>query len=360
MSTNIPSFGTVNSPLQSGGVYGIYPNPVNASDGSTSQVPVDRITFCEWRCNYFFWGCCCSLLGLLTFCFLIGLFIPAFGLLASAVAPSVVILLFIQNFYKDCVTQGQMTVSFLEAVLWMVPLIVWDIVWLITIQPLLGESGLCPTCVLGYFLNSYFVAGFCEELLKYCAVSRLQNSLLTPDYRCMMVYGACAGAGFATVENILYVISSDFATALTRAFTAVPLHCLTGSLIGLGLSKQRCLGIPCPFWKVILVPWLLHGTYDFVLTMGESADEFSTAAPFVWLFVYLGGLIYGRWEAMEFARACPLSTNIHAVITQGNPPIIGERRISQIGNSTNGVCDCCFMCACCCTSKRPESMQTNV
>lgn len=131
----------------------------------------------------------------------------------------------------------------------MIPLLIWDLIWILTVQPQLGDSGLCATCILSYFLNSYFVAGFCEELLKYLAIARLQNSLMAPDHRCLMIYGVCAGAGFATVENILYVFSSDFITAIMRAFTAVPLHCLTGFLIGLGLSRQKCLGVPTPFWK---------------------------------------------------------------------------------------------------------------
>jgi len=131
----------------------------------------------------------------------------------------------------------------------MIPLLIWDIIWLIIVQNHIRQHGLCTACVISYLLSSYFVAGFCEELLKYLVVARLQNSLLTPDFRCMMVYGVCAGAGFATIENIFYCLSSDFGTALSRAFTAVPLHCLTGSLIGLGLAREKHLGIPTPFWK---------------------------------------------------------------------------------------------------------------
>jgi len=116
----------------------------------------------------------------------------------------------------------------------------WDIFWLIAIQVHMGTVGICPTCILSYFLNSYFVAGFCEELLKYCVISRLQISLLAPDYRCLMVYGISAGAGFATMENILYVFGSNFTTSIFRAYTAVPLHCLTGALIGIVFYAYYC------------------------------------------------------------------------------------------------------------------------
>mmetsp|Transcript_4357 Transcript_4357/g.4474 ORF Transcript_4357/g.4474 Transcript_4357/m.4474 type:complete len:364 (+) Transcript_4357:222-1313(+) len=306
--------------------------------------------FCERRCCNYFWGCCCSLAGLLVVAFVIGLVIPAIGLIIAAVAPSVMILVFVNQYYKEQVTAGQMTVSFLEAILWMIPLIVWDILWIISVQAHLKDGGLCATCVISYLLNSYFVAGFCEELLKWCVISRLKNSILTSDHRALMVYGVCAGAGFATVENILYVLSSDFGTAIVRGFTAVPLHCLTGCILGLSLAREKCLGIQTPFWKVIFIPWLLHGSYDFILTMGANSREFAPASPFLWLFVYSLGLIYARYIAVEFSNACPTPHNIHLAIVQGDPPILGTHRIAQCGQGTDCVCECFLLCACCCKS----------
>ena len=66
----------------------------------------------------------------------------------------------------------------------------------------------------------------------------------------------------------------------------------------------------------MLVPWLLHGTYDFILTIGANSKEFGPASPAVWLLVYLGGLAYARKEAIEFYKACPLRCNIHTAIMQ--------------------------------------------
>ena len=59
---------------------------------------------------------------------------------------------------------------------------------------------------------------------------------------------------------------------------------------------------------------MLHGTYDFILTMGGESDAFASASVFVWLVVYIGGLVYARYEAIEFARACPAPVNIHSCI----------------------------------------------
>ena len=51
----------------------------------------------------------------------------------------------------------------------------------------------------------------------------------------MLVYGICAGAGFATLENLMYVAQFGLATG----FVSVPLHCTTGAIIGLNLANTR-------------------------------------------------------------------------------------------------------------------------
>ena len=64
----------------------------------------------------------------------------------------------------------------------------------------------------------------------------------------------------------------------------------------------------------MFVPWLLHGTYDFVLTMGANSAAFAPASPALWLLVYFCGLAYARRESLEFYKASPLPVNIHAAI----------------------------------------------
>jgi RsiW-degrading membrane proteinase PrsW (M82 family) len=70
-------------------------------------------------------------------------------------------------------------------------------------------------------------------------VARLTNSHLTKDWRAMLVYGVCAGAGFATLENLMYVAQFGLATGIVRGFVSVPLHCTTGAIIGLNLANKR-------------------------------------------------------------------------------------------------------------------------
>ena len=55
----------------------------------------------------------------------------------------------------------------------------------------------------------------------------------------MMIYGICSGAGFATLENLMYVFQFGVATGVVRGFVSVPLHCTTAAIIGLNLANKR-------------------------------------------------------------------------------------------------------------------------
>jgi len=59
------------------------------------------------------------------------------------------------------------------------------------------------------------------------------------DPRALVVYSCCAGAAFGTIEDVLYAFQYGVAPAVVRAFTAVPLHCATGLVIGTNLSERK-------------------------------------------------------------------------------------------------------------------------
>ena len=82
-----------------------------------------------------------------------------------------------------------------------------------------------------------------------------------------IVYGVSGAIGFATLENIFYVFERGFATGVSRAFLAVPLHAMTGVIIGYYMgrkkmdpeSKKHYMGTG------LIIAILFHGLYDFVL-----------------------------------------------------------------------------------------------
>lgn len=151
--------------------------------------------------------------------------------------------------------------------MWMIPLLLWDLIWVLGIDPYLRNNGLCALCIFAYFLQTYFFAGFCEEVVKFKVISRLSDSHLTVDWRSMMIYGICAGCGFALAENILYVLSFGYVTAIVRSFTSVPLHCCTGAIIGLQISRHKPLSPDCiPLTKgiIIIISGIILTLYYFI------------------------------------------------------------------------------------------------
>mmetsp|Transcript_12821 Transcript_12821/g.19295 ORF Transcript_12821/g.19295 Transcript_12821/m.19295 type:complete len:384 (-) Transcript_12821:242-1393(-) len=347
---------------------------MNNRQGSTladrPPVPIEPSSFCDWECTSYCLGCAFTIIIGLALGGAFLLAAPPLGLLIAAVTPGVVILALTRHYYKNQVTQGQMIVSFLETIMWMIPLLIWDLIWVLAIAPQLKDGGLCGLCILAYLIQHYFFAGFCEEVVKFKVISRITNSSLTEDWRSMMVYGICAGCGFATAENILYVFSYGYITAIVRAFLSVPLHCTTGAIIGLGIAKRRPIAPNCQalsevVFPILFVPWLVHGSFNFLLTIGENANSSLGILGFVGaVLFFVGGVAYARHLSFqvraEQASAGNGKIDIHQRILAGQPPVLGLPDIRQWGTRTNCVCSCCFMCQCCCKNHVPQDLEMNM
>ncbi len=82
------------------------------------------------------------------------------------------------------------------------------------------------------------------------------------------MYGASISLGFATVENILYLLGNGIEFAMGRALLPVSSHALFGVLMGyyLGKAKFNIGGSPVK-WICFsfITPFILHGFYDSIL-----------------------------------------------------------------------------------------------
>ena len=83
--------------------------------------------------------------------------------------------------------------------------------------------------------------------------------------------------GFAAFENIGYVFSYGFYNALGRAVTAVPSHCVFGIFMGYYYGVAKYCAVRKSWRKEsiyqflsLLVPLLMHGTYDFTAASAGS------------------------------------------------------------------------------------------
>lgn len=142
--------------------------------------------------------------------------------------------------------------------------------------------------LFGVFYISFIVAGLTEEYFKRRVV--LKNVYLNPVYNEKLdgiVYCVMSALGFATIENIMYVVfrfPDVESLGLYRAVLSVPAHMLFAVTMGYYLSLAKFAATPEQhrrfLSKSLTVPVILHGIFDFVL-MSEMGLLMLLFIPFV-------------------------------------------------------------------------------
>ncbi|MBQ6171722.1 MAG: PrsW family intramembrane metalloprotease [Clostridia bacterium] len=186
------------------------------------------------------------------------------------------------------------------------PLMLWSLVKAGIFSSLLA---LVAERVLGFFLNLtvpqnsvmynvilYFViVAFAEEGAKYFMLWR--HSWKSPEFNCQydgVVYAVFVSLGFALWENISYVMSYGFGTAIIRALTAIPGHACFGVFMGVfyGIAKKHDYvntRATSTLFRVmsIVVPALLHGAYDYIASVETSTWYFVGFVAVLFVISYI-------------------------------------------------------------------------
>ena len=170
-----------------------------------------------------------------------------------------------------------------------------------------------PLMTMGFFTNepstlaecmttSFFGAAIPEECAKLFMLWLLLRNNPEFDERFDgIVYAASIGLGFASFENVMYVLSAGmdwFSVSVTRAMLAVPGHFAFAVMMGYYYSVDHFYGEYAPKGtkaKIILVPVLLHGIYDtiaFASGLGTAISGILTLA-----------LLYFCFRLFKYTRA---------------------------------------------------------
>lgn len=153
-----------------------------------------------------------------------------------------------------------------------------------------------------YNIILYFgIVAFSEESSKYIMMKR--QTWKNPEFNCQydgVVYAVFVSLGFALWENISYVMMYGFGTAVIRAITAIPGHACFGVFMGIfyGIGKKmdyrnRTGASKLMRFFAVVVPALLHGTYDYIATM-ESQDGNGYFLVFVVIMFAFSFFMIGR------------------------------------------------------------------
>lgn len=168
------------------------------------------------------------------------------------------------------------------------------------------------------FTFAFVVVAFSEELVKYIF---LRYYIYPNKEFCEpmdgIVYAVTISMGFATLENVLYVvvrpddIQQAYQIAYSRMFTAIPAHAAFAMTMGyfVGLAKfkpaRESFYLLCGLGGAIT----LHGLYDFFIF--QQLSNFLTAFTFV---VLIGAILVGKFMIHWHVKNSP-----HKV-TEGDLP----------------------------------------
>ncbi len=220
-------------------------------------------------------------------------------LLALAIAPGLAIIIFI--YWKDKFDREPkrlLSFSFLLGALSIIPAIILEVCFS-------NYPNSIPIYLLSNAVKAILIVGLAEEGSKYFMVRyflyprKAFNEPFDGITYCVMV-----SMGFATVENIMYVMDSGMQTALLRMVTAVPAHATFGIVMGyyLGLkkfdTKNQNYGL-----KALGYAALLHGAYDFFLFINYYPGM---AIGAVLSLRY--GIIFSRKAILLHQHASPFKT----------------------------------------------------
>lgn len=115
------------------------------------------------------------------------------------------------------------------------------------------------------------VVGPVEELLKFGAVMAVV--FISRDFNEWydgIVYAMVTALGFATLENIIYVVSEGAVVGFVRFFLSVPAHALFGGIMGFFLSGAKFSRKPFPwFLGALLIPISFHSLFNVMLISGR-------------------------------------------------------------------------------------------
>lgn len=179
-----------------------------------------------------------------------------FAVLSAGIAPIVALMSFI--YLKDRITEPLSLIvrTFISGALLVFPIMF--IQYAFEMENMVG----------GNFVQSFFQIAFFEEFFKwFIFMFVIYHHPEFDDHYDGIVYAVSISLGFASVENILYLLTNGIEYAFSRAFFPVSSHALFGIIMGyyFGLSKEEGHSRKLNILLAFLFPFILHGIYNYIL-----------------------------------------------------------------------------------------------
>ncbi|MBQ0138898.1 MAG: intramembrane metalloprotease PrsW [Kurthia sp.] len=141
-------------------------------------------------------------------------------------------------------------------------------------------------------MQEVFFSSIIEEFFKWLILLLvIYHHVEFDDPYDGVLYGAAISLGFASVENVFYLISYGVDTAFLRAVLPVSSHALFGVVMGyyLGKAKFNLHNRHKLFISFALViPVILHSSYNFILVLQKH-----------WLYLMIPFMLFLWWFGLR-------------------------------------------------------------
>lgn len=151
-------------------------------------------------------------------------------------------------------------------------------------KPLHDYTDIDRTDVIDQLIRAFIFVGLVEEVSKFLFLRGILYRHFDEPLD-GIVYAVMVGMGFATAENILYIIQGGGGTAITRMFTAVPAHGVFAVIMGFFLGEAKVFPTSSGLFHMLGLAFatFVHGFYDYFL--------FISFIPGLWIQAFVGLLI---------------------------------------------------------------------
>lgn len=190
-------------------------------------------------------------------------------LFALSIAPGIAISLYF--FFRDEYNREprkHILFCFFLGILAAIPAALFQWIMLPAIERMMSPG------IITIAIKAFLLVALSEEWCKYIMVR--YYAYRQPEFDEPfdgIVYAVMVGMGFATIENIGYVMQHGLATAILRMFLSVPAHAAFAILMGyyVGHAKFNPRGSFADLMRGLWLAVFFHGLFDFFLFLRDNA-----------------------------------------------------------------------------------------
>ena len=191
-----------------------------------------------------------------------------------AIIPSIILFIFI---WRSDKTEKE-PVSLLVKLFAFGALTIVSAIVLGNLGDLLIRFVIVPGSLIYLLIDNFLLTALIEEGGKYIVLKKTTwNHPAFNHTFDAVVYAVCASLGFATLENIFFLLDGDLILAISRGLLSVPGHVAYAIFMGYyyGMAKLAAVSDDdnrCRYYlrKAVWIPVVLHGLYDFCLSTGQD------------------------------------------------------------------------------------------